>query len=415
MFSADGTQVYYVAMDSASATRMNGNGFTGVWATALDGTTRRLWDDTGRDIVIPEDDIPLADLIKAKLAVIPTSEPAAVAIGTRNFTGQTGYAATISQVLFNGTGVSGNIGGINALVDDRNPNNLTDPNWTPSIYVALENQRLFDILGLGHIDLDDVANASIIGSLPKVWGIVSDAEGVIYFATTSPQTLFQYDTKGRLIALGTRAQHLAFNLITMPSQSAPTNTAYNRTQLRTIPAPYDADETLTQVLFMSTPEKGVFGVTVYKPIDFDRDGSVTLADLNFFKTQIQKTRTETAPSVLLAGTSTDPNIIVDTQEVIDYLKADISGNIETVGSNRTTGWTFNAGVDEKDIEVLHQFVVPGDVNLDYSINLADLISFAENFYGTDKDWSHGDFDFDGDVDLDDFALLSAHWMETYEE
>ncbi len=362
-FSADGAKIYFVSADLRSTGRL----FTGVWSVELaTKTVKRLLDDTAFTI--------------AK----PIAEPASVAIGVRNFTGDN-YAANINQVLFNGTDASGNIGGINALVDDGS----ADPN----IYPAVPAAAMLNFLGMDP--------NTPLASRPTYMSIAADEEANLYLYTSAPYSaLYKYDTKGRLICVGTRLQHYAFNS-DVTGTTTGTNTAYLRLDIRKVPSPYDPCQIIVQAMFMSTACKAVAGVNVYKPIDFNRDGSVTLADLNFFKTQIQKTWAGTVP------------VIADGNSYTDYIKADLNGNGVLNSTTPPTGMAEPC-VTEKDREALWQFVVPGDVNLNHAIDLADFIALTENFCGTGKDWSQGDFDFDGTVDMDDFTLLSKHWLENYE-
>jgi hypothetical protein len=53
--------------------------------------------------------------------------------------------------------------------------------------------------------------------------------------------------------------------------------------------------------------------------------------------------------------------------------------------------------------------VPGDCNLDGTIDGADLAIMATNWNGTGVDWAFGDFTGEGDVDGADLALMATNW------
>jgi hypothetical protein len=59
------------------------------------------------------------------------------------------------------------------------------------------------------------------------------------------------------------------------------------------------------------------------------------------------------------------------------------------------------------------FVLPGDTNLDRSVNFADLVALSQH-YNTSGGmlWSNGDFTADGNVDFADLVILSQHYNTT---
>jgi hypothetical protein len=295
----------------------------------------------------------------------------------RNLTGQA-YDPNLDQVIFNSTDVTGNDGGLSCLVDDGTE--------TPTIYTAVPKEKVLDLL--------ETTTA------PKAWSIAADRDGTIYFYTNQPYVLLKYDLKGRLVAVAHRAMHYAFNC-TLPYTSSPsTNTAYLRLQVRTVHVPLNAVDPndpgldIPQLMFMSTGGKCVAGVNVYPTGDFNLDGVVTLADMNLFKTQIQRTRSGLIP------------VMADGQAYLDYIECDLSGNNDLSADKKGLA---AACVTEKDVQVLYEFVLPGDANLDGCVDAADEAVVQANL-GTAQgmDWSKGDFNFDDDVDADDLALLTAN-------
>ncbi len=363
VFSADGAKVYFVSADMRSSGRL----FTGVWSVELaTKTVKRLLDDTAYKIQRP------------------IAEPASVAIGVRNFTGQN-YADHINQVLFNGTDASGNIGGINALVDDGSA--------VPGIYPAVPAEAMLDFLGM--------APDTPLDSRPGYMSITADKEGNLYLYTNSPYSaLYKYDTQGRLLCIANRLEHYAFNTEVLGSTS--TNTAYLRLDVREVIDPNTPDTPIVQLMFMSTAGKCVAGVNAYKPMDFRRDGVISVADTNFFKAQLQKT-----------WNSMDPNVPSGSQDYLDYIQADLNGDGEFVTIDGIKV-IEKPCVTEKDREIFWQFVLPGDANFDHVVDLSDFADLAANYGETGKDWSQGDFDFDDDVDMDDFILLTKNWLKHYD-
>ena len=177
---------------------------------------------------------------------------------------------------------------------------------------------------------------------------------------------------------------------------------------------YGPDESgyeIPQLMFMAGPGKCVAGLNVYKSCDFDRDGEITEADLDFFEIQLNKS----AP-----GSPVGIPSYYDA-DYFDYLKADLNGSGRVVHAltkseafpDRQEYDLGNVAVTAKDAEVLYQFVLPGNTNLDDKVDMLDFIAFSANFLTGPEmhpDWSQGDFDFDDDVDMDDLLLLLDSWL-----
>lgn len=96
----------------------------------------------------------------------------------------------------------------------------------------------------------------------------------------------------------------------------------------------------------------------------------------------------------------------------------------------STGFTHVAGVEQNGFSLAVTYedvdgdgtedtvfvtpVLPGDANLDMSVDLADFNLLAANFGITDTaNWVDGDFNGDGDITLDDFDILGANFGLTY--
>jgi autotransporter-associated beta strand protein len=68
-------------------------------------------------------------------------------------------------------------------------------------------------------------------------------------------------------------------------------------------------------------------------------------------------------------------------------------------------------------QVLVEYTVAGDANLDGSVNFADLLVVAQNFnhsldaHGNPTDWADGDFNYDGKVNFADLLLVAQNFNQ----
>ena len=393
-FSSDGQKLYYVSRDDRGfGVRM----FTGIWVTELEsGVTKRIFDDTGIDLI--------EGTVSDRNSVV-RCEPAVVPVGLRNLTGYP-YADDVDQVLFNGSEVSGNMCGLNCLVDDGSDN--------PPVYQVIPGERILDFLGVDiysleyyGIDKDDSStwpynydpNSDTYedrSEWPHMTSITSDDEGNIYCFIEDINTVIKYDTDGRLIALNDKIQMELLN-----RSQGELNEGFMQLKLQTrkVKADYSADEAvmIPQVMFMGTGIDSVVGIDVYPPCDFTRDGKVDINDVEFFAEQID--------------ISNDPNYLpgLEDPNIYDYAMADINGYSSLV-SNRSG--LVRTIVDEKDVEVFYQFILPGNLNMDNWVDLQDFAIIAANYYDPEsKNWASGDFNFDKVVDFSDFMLFVSSWLQ----
>lgn len=56
--------------------------------------------------------------------------------------------------------------------------------------------------------------------------------------------------------------------------------------------------------------------------------------------------------------------------------------------------------------------LPGDANFDGTVNINDFAILAANFNTTNRWWRFGDFDFNGTVNISDFALLAGNFNQS---
>lgn len=394
IFSTDGKKVYFVSMDVRSS--YLSRTFTGLWSTNIEtGETKRLFDDTGID-----------EVNETVSKVVTCSEPGVLSVGLRNLTDQP-YNPNFDQVLFNATEVSGNLAGLNCLVDDGSD--------TPPIHHVITGEDMLEFL---EIDIYDPSFYGIepnipstwpdgydpnnpdpavyvdVSDWPRIWSISTDDEGNIYFYARVSYALFKYDLQNRLIAVKNRPQHILFN---KSLNSTSGNTGNLRLKMRTIEAPYDPNETIQQAMYVSTAGKCVAGIDIYKPCDFNRDGEITHKDLDFFAYQFHK--------------YDDSNSLPEfnDNDILNYLKADLNASARL--NDDKTG-LINVPVTEKDVDILHRFVIPGNVNLDDKVDIQDFAILASYYDADDPNgWGNGDFNFDGNVDNADFQYLVNNWLE----
>lgn len=119
----------------------------------------------------------------------------------------------------------------------------------------------------------------------------------------------------------------------------------------------------------------------YSAVASEYGGDLSAEFLTFLEAQIALLE-EAA-----AETSTD--VIEDPLPVIPY-----DGNIDPA---------FQC----PDIEV--EFCLPGDIDLDGSVDFNDFLDFSSNFGLQNATWDDGDFDGDGLVGFNDFLLLSNYF------
>jgi hypothetical protein len=100
------------------------------------------------------------------------------------------------------------------------------------------------------------------------------------------------------------------------------------------------------------------------------------------------------------------NLSVDTAKHLSRVSKDGSVTALTSG-------TVSYTVAPADIVVLKWSnavtTIPGDANLDGSVDVGDLGILAANYGGTGKTWAQGDFNGDGAVDVGDLGILAANY------
>lgn len=67
------------------------------------------------------------------------------------------------------------------------------------------------------------------------------------------------------------------------------------------------------------------------------------------------------------------------------------------------------GIDLDYVRLSARPVLPGDTNLDGSVNFTDLLALAQNYGHGGAEWSQGDFTYDGSVNFSDLLLLAQNY------
>ena len=201
-FSSDASKVYFVSKGTGNS----GSVYSGVYSVELGTKTiKRLFDNSSFEF----ESIPC--------------EPDVVPVGVRNFTGVE-YDPNCDQVLFNGTDVTGNMGGLVCLVDDGSDN--------PPIHNVIDAQQILDFLEITDPNYNDYDN------FPTIWAVAADTDGTLFVYVNGPtRTVLKYDLKGRLSAVGHHAMLHAFH---KSLGSTSTSTTFYRLQLRTVHVPTES-------------------------------------------------------------------------------------------------------------------------------------------------------------------------------
>lgn len=89
----------------------------------------------------------------------------------------------------------------------------------------------------------------------------------------------------------------------------------------------------------------------------------------------------------------------------------------TAASNTAYGIAYaDGGIDSGTPavpgEILIEYDLYGDANLDGVVNLTDLLMLLNNYSQSGADWSEGDFNYDGTVNLTDLLLLLNNYGES---
>lgn len=277
------------------------------------------------------------------------------------------------QIIFRGTGNAGNPYGMSYILDDGAA--VTGP-------FVLMTKTQFDkwMQFNGKLFLrnqttggDDPGVYTIHATSPDTWSMTADSDGTLYFTDNATQGgLWKLDPQRRLVGFRSAAQMVRWYRSIDPN-STTTSKQMLRPQLRqTTFAGPSGNINIKQLLFRDNGLGGVGATNIFKPGDFNRDDVVDATDFALLEaamvTPVATFTSGTAPSLRFYEAPADINGVeletVDVQAYVDYLKYDLNNN---------------GLVTPKDRQILGRFV--GKAICDY-------------------DW-------DGDVDMDDFGHFQS--------
>jgi hypothetical protein len=74
--------------------------------------------------------------------------------------------------------------------------------------------------------------------------------------------------------------------------------------------------------------------------------------------------------------------------------------------------SLDTGTTAAPGEVLIQYALVGDANLDGGVNITDLLTLLNNYGDTGEDWSQGDFNYDGSVNITDLLAMLNNYGQS---
>jgi hypothetical protein len=304
------------------------------------------------------------------------------------------------QILFRGSSASGNVGGLDYLVDTG-----TSVLGPYALFTEAELERFIQWNGRylarpanpdetdPGVDVDKVVSISSITTLG----------GDIYFFETTGGAVWRLDGQGRLAVVMSKAQRVQYN--TVLGASNVLQTTMLRLQFFR-QAPY-ATITVPQFLFQdAASNRLVGGLLAFKTGDFNRDNNVDEADLALFKNMIItpiRTFYDAAKKTYYESPS-DANgndLIGDGPAYVEYLKYDLNGNGLVTARDRVMLWKF-----------MYPGKSPCDFDLDGDVDQEDFGYLQACITGpgialSDADCYFGLLDEDGDIDEDDVSLFAT--------
>ena len=324
-YSSDGQSIYM--LDSAS-------NYGGIYKIGLNGV--------GSGIVTKV----LGTKASGAGTSIANTEPAVVHTSVRDF--DLANAGVGDQVIIEGSTAQGNVGGVNAYLD----NGTTFSTTPKAVFTDAQFRAFAEYTG---------------ATAPGYQSITAGPDGTLYLFETETDMIFKYDSLGRFAKVVSEEEHNQFqrslggsgtdNYLDMKVRSDPTLHA-----------------TRPVLLYSDAGLASVVGVTLYDTGDFDRDGDVDAGDRSTFLAALRPRGVANPGSANFAF--------------------DLNGN-----SNGTSSQTAQASsiVDWKDVKVLQQFLgfPNGDTNLDGALDFTDIDTMEANYYTlgglANKTWANGDF------------------------
>ena len=131
-------------------------------------------------------------------------------------------------------------------------------------------------------------------------------------------------------------------------------------------------------------------INLFKAGDFNRDNVVNAADATLLRT---------SGALSPVGTTTSNT---------DLFKFDMNG--DSVASTVAAGLVSN--IDYYDVKAFQQFLpfANGDADFNLTLDFSDINVARDNYLGSGKIWTTGDFNGDNTVNLQDLKILADAWV-----
>ena len=236
------------------------------------------------------------------------------------------------------------------------------------------------------------------GQTFSINNVVTDAGGNVYFQAGTSQVSQQRNVFLRydeVNGVGRLAKVLAQNEIktVRPNQGA----SYTGVQMAS--GTYTSGGTSFPVgqMYYGNPVTGsgyIARANLFLPGDFNRDNVVNAAD----------------GAMLASSGALKPIGTAVPISTADNSRYDLNGDASTYLAS--TPAAFTSVVDYYDVKALQQFLpfADGDANFDLALNFTDINAARDNYLGTGRVWTQGNFNADDVTNALDLQLLAFDWV-----
>jgi hypothetical protein len=108
------------------------------------------------------------------------------------------------------------------------------------------------------------------------------------------------------------------------------------------------------------------------------------------------------------STTNDPAAVIEENLVVGYAHHWASGRIHS-STAASGGYALGWLDDTASQRVTIAYTLPGNANLDETVNISDLNKVLTNFDKTGMTWANGDFDYNGTVDISDLNKVLTNF------
>ncbi|HXE51744.1 MAG TPA: dockerin type I domain-containing protein, partial [Tepidisphaeraceae bacterium] len=115
-------------------------------------------------------------------------------------------------------------------------------------------------------------------------------------------------------------------------------------------------------------------------------------------------------SLLVTNPASDPQAQVQSCVMSGAVYSSLADANHALGY---VGWSDDLIPTLNPNSMLVKLTVPGDTNLDGTVDLRDFQRLSRHFGQTSADWADGDFNYDGTVSLSDLLTLTRHFGQHY--